>query len=79
MFKNPFAKKPAGTILNLKIEGMHCVSCGLNIDGELEETNGIISASTNYAKSTSRIEFDDSKVSAEKIKEIIQQLGYSVH
>ncbi len=35
-----------------KIQGMHCTSCAMNIDGELEDTEGIKEAKTNYAKTT---------------------------
>ena len=36
--------------LVLKIKGMHCTSCAMNIDGELEDTKGVKEANTSYAK-----------------------------
>lgn len=63
--------------IKLKIDGMHCTSCSMNIDGELEDTPGVIVASTNYAKSESVVEFDSSLVSEEKIKTVIASLGYT--
>jgi len=27
--------------IKLKINGMHCVSCAMNIDGDLEDTEGV--------------------------------------
>ena len=61
-----------------KISGMHCVSCSMNIDGELEDTPGVVSATTGYAKATSEVEFDPSKVSVEKIQSIVKKLGYEI-
>ena len=60
----------------LKISGMHCTSCALDIDGMLEDTNGILSSNTNYAKSQTEVEFDKDKVSESKIAEIIKKVGY---
>lgn len=50
----------------------------MNIDGELEDSEGVISASTSYAKATTIVEFDEAVVSKEQLKEIIQNLEYSV-
>lgn len=60
----------------LSISGMHCVSCGMNIDGELEDTEGVVSATTNYASSKSVVEFDEEKISSKKIADTIASLGY---
>ena len=59
-----------------KISGMHCTSCAMNIDGELEDTDGVKQANTNYAKSQLEVEFDESKITDKKIIEIIEKTGY---
>lgn len=59
-----------------KITGMHCVSCSMNIDGELEDTEGIKSANTNFAKAISEVTFDEEKMSPENIIEVIRKVGY---
>lgn len=61
----------------LKICGMHCTSCVLNMDGELEDTEGVMSASTNYARGQTEVTYDDEKITAEEIISIISKLGYS--
>lgn len=63
--------------IKFKINGMHCTSCAMNIDGELEDTEGIKSSSTNYAKQQSEVEFDEDKIDSEKIISIINSVGYS--
>jgi copper chaperone CopZ len=60
-----------------KIEGMHCVSCAMNIDGELEDTKGVKSASINFAKGIVEVEYDPAKLSEEKIIKTIKSSGYT--
>ena len=59
-----------------KISGMHCTSCAMNIDGELEDKAGIKQANTNFAKSQTEVEFDENKISVEQIIGIIEKTGY---
>lgn len=59
-----------------KIKGMHCTSCTFSIDGELEDTDGVKEASTNFAKSQTEVKFDPEKVSEEKIVKLIKKAGY---
>ena len=64
------------TKLKLKVSGMHCTSCAMNIDGELEDL-GVKNANTNYAKGETTVEFDPKAVKIEQIKNTIAGLGYS--
>lgn len=63
--------------VQLAISGMHCTSCAMNIDGELEDTEGVKEANTNYAKALTEVTFDTDKLSEEKIISIIQKVGYT--
>lgn len=65
------------TKMKFKISGMHCTSCAMNIDGELEDTQGVKSSNTNYAKSQTEVEFDEDKISDKQIIGIIQKTGYT--
>lgn len=60
----------------LKILGMHCSACAMNIDGELEDTAGVLSASTHYAKAETKVKFDPDKIDLATIKTIIKKAGY---
>ncbi len=51
----------------LKIEGMHCTACAMNIDFDLEDLDGVQTVSTNYAKQTSEVEYDPEKISLPSI------------
>ena len=56
---------------------MHCTSCAMNIDGELEDTEGVKQSNTNYAKQETEVEFDEKKVDEKKVLEIIKSVGYT--
>ena len=61
-----------------KIKGMHCSACAMDIDGELEDTDGINISNTNYAKEQTEVEFDEQKINEKKIVEIVSKLGYAI-
>lgn len=72
-----FNKKPQkGEQAVLEIEGMHCSSCAMTIDGELEDTQGVISANTSFAKSQTTVTFDPNKVSVDQLSEVVSKQGY---
>ncbi len=49
----------------------------MNIDGTLEEIDGVIASSTSYATSKTKVKFNSSKTSIQKLREAIVALGYS--
>lgn len=61
----------------LTINGMHCASCAMNIDFDLEDIPGVIESKTQYAKQQSEVTFDDKKVSIQQICEQIKKTGYN--
>ena len=62
--------------IKLKIEGMHCPSCVMNINGVLEDLKGVISADTNFARSEVSVEFNPEKLKKERILSEVRSLGY---
>lgn len=64
--------------LKLKINGMNCISCALNIDGELESTKGIRRSHTSYNSSQTTIEYEETQLSQQKIVQLFSKLGYQV-
>lgn len=59
-----------------KIDGMHCTSCALSIDMDLEDLDGVKQSSTSYAKMETEVEFDEDKVNEEEIVKVIEKIGY---
>lgn len=78
MFGIKNKKDSDSTTVKFQISGMHCSSCSLNIDGELEDQAGVLSASTSYAKSITTVKFDEKKIAVEKLLQTISDLGYEV-
>jgi copper chaperone CopZ len=62
--------------LDLSIQGMHCGSCALGIQMVTSTMDGVTGSTVSYDDKKGTFEFDESKVSKEKIVEQIGQLGY---
>lgn len=62
----------------LKVKGMHCTSCSVLIDKLISKQPGVISIQTNFGSEKTAIEFDETKISLEKIDELIHKLGYDL-
>lgn len=63
--------------IKLNIFGMHCTSCAMNIDGELEDIEGVKESKTNYAKQVTEVTFDPEKISVEKMILVIRKIDDS--
>lgn len=61
----------------LAIEGMHCTSCAMTIDEELEDLPGVMRAKTSYAKATSDVEYDPEDVAVEALVGAVKAAGYN--
>lgn len=75
---NLFKKNKIGETVNLKLSGLHCSSCSMNIDSEIEDLPGVYSVSTSYSKQESVINFDPNLTSPKKFEEVIEKLGYKI-
>lgn len=60
----------------LKIEGMHCTSCAMTIDFDLEDLEGVECAKTSYARQETVVEFDESKIALAEIISQVKKAGY---
>lgn len=63
----------------LKIDGMHCSSCALSIDMDLEDLKGVKSSVTSYAKQETEVVYDQDQISMEEIIEAIKKTGYQAN
>ncbi|MDO8570814.1 MAG: heavy metal-associated domain-containing protein [Candidatus Daviesbacteria bacterium] len=63
--------------VKLKIDGMHCTSCAMCIDMDLEDLPGVCNCKTSYAKAETEVEYDPEKIDLEKITETIKKSGYT--
>jgi Cu+-exporting ATPase len=74
----PFKKVFKGETLKLKISGMHCSTCALNIDNGIEDIEGVVSSKTNFAKGETEVVFRPGKSIRSATKQVIEKLGYRV-
>lgn len=58
------------------ITGMHCGSCAVDIKETLEELDGVRHAQVNFANGAAQVEYDEDKLSPDKIVATISELGY---
>lgn len=62
----------------LQIKGMHCASCASIIAKKLSALPHIHSVSINYGNEKAKLDFDDTKISIEKMNQEIGKLGYTL-
>ena len=63
---------------NLAIGGMTCINCQTKIEKRLLKLDGVSSAEVSWRNGTAKIEYDEEKISLEKITSEIEKLGYKV-
>jgi len=63
--------------IKLTIEGMHCASCGSNIEKVVGKIRGVNSISVSLMTNKAIIEAEDS-VNMEEIKKSISRIGYKI-
>ncbi|HEY9207315.1 MAG TPA: heavy metal translocating P-type ATPase [Candidatus Methanoperedens sp.] len=61
----------------LKIGGMHCASCALNIETALKKTEGVISANVSFPLEQAKITYDPDMVSIPELIKAIEGVGYT--
>ena len=62
--------------LVLSISGAHCASCGIAIDGAVEELPGVAEARTDIRRGRTKVTLDPETVSASQVVSAIESAGY---
>jgi len=62
----------------LKISGMTCAACARRIEKLVGRLEGVSQASVNLAAEKLTVEYDNQKVSPDKIRETVEKAGYGV-
>ena len=65
-------------ITEFKIGKMHCSSCANTIKNALEMEKGILKVDINFENTQAKIEFDETKINLEEIRNTVKDLGYEV-
>lgn len=61
---------------SLKLSGLHCASCAMLVEGELEDIG--VKAACNWPKEIVDVEYDEGAIKDKDIKDAIARAGYSV-
>jgi Cu+-exporting ATPase len=62
----------------LKISGMHCATCAVNIEESLSQIKEVSKAQVNFGTDTAHVEFDPAKVSLTELENAVKMAGYDV-
>jgi P-type Cu+ transporter len=62
----------------LKISGMHCATCAVNIEESLSQIKDVSTAQVNFGTDTAHVEFDPTKVSLTELEKAVKKAGYDV-
>ena len=71
--------KTGRSVLKLGIQGMHCGSCVSQIEKELGNTKGVLSASVDLGTESAIINYIPGQIDIAEIKRIIEKLGYKTY
>jgi P-type Cu2+ transporter len=63
---------------NLPVTGMHCASCALRVEKQLQAHEGVRSAVVNFAASSVLVEYDPSVAGVEEFKETLNEIGFDI-
>ncbi|WP_334097576.1 heavy metal translocating P-type ATPase [Methanobacterium formicicum] len=62
----------------IKISGMHCASCALNVEKTLQGLEGVEEAQVNFGTEKATVEYDPEKVELQKLEKSVEEAGYGV-
>jgi P-type Cu+ transporter len=62
----------------IKISGMHCASCALNVEKSLQGLEGVEEAQVNFGTEKATVEYDPDKLELQKLEETVEKAGYVV-
>ncbi|MGZ7159034.1 MAG: heavy metal translocating P-type ATPase [Methanobacterium sp.] len=62
----------------IKVSGMSCASCALNIEKNLNEVEGVDKARVNFGTERATVEYDSEKVKLQELEKAIEDIGYGV-
>lgn len=75
--RRPQPSAEGAATLALAIDGMHCNSCAMSIDWEVEELDGVSDSSTSFAKASTRVTYDPSRVAPDAILAAVERAGFT--
>lgn len=69
----------ADQLVSFHVSGMHCASCAANIQRKLYGTEGVETATVNYANEQATVKTDGQADTLKHIEQAVADLGYHAH
>ena len=64
--------------MTIRIQGMHCASCTMNVENFLIRLDGIFDVKADLTSQSAKIRYDKSKVTLDDIEKVIDSLGFEL-
>ena len=64
--------------MTLRIQGMHCASCTMNVENFLIRVDGIFDVKADLTSQTAKIRYDSSKLDMNEVEKVIESLGFEL-
>ena len=62
----------------VQVEGMSCNHCKMAVENAAKQLPGMLLAEVDLAAKTLQVEYDDEKISREKIRQTVEEVGFEV-
>ena len=62
----------------LKVNGMSCGGCAINVAGALKAVEGVNDAHVSLENREATVDFDETRTSSEQLKSAVRHAGYEV-
>ena len=64
--------------MTIRIEGMHCASCTMNVENFLIRLDGIYDVKADLTTQSATLKYDKSKVNIDEIEKVLNSLGFEL-
>jgi Cd2+/Zn2+-exporting ATPase len=58
------------------VTGLDCADCALKLEGALQHTDGVVSATTSFGAATLKVVFDPQEIAFDQVLDRVRRLGY---
>ena len=65
------------TTITLRVDGMHCASCGLLLDDAVEDLPGVIRVETRVREGRMTVQIDPDRCTPQQIVAVVTETGYA--
>lgn len=62
----------------LKVNGMSCGGCAINVAGALKAVEGVNDAHVSLENREATVDYDETRTSSEQLKSAVRHAGYEV-